>query len=361
MADRDPGSALSASDVLDGLAGAVLVVAGEALVLRYLNTAAEDLVRLSRRRALGQPLDAVAGLDPDWLERVRAHLASGTPFTAREVSVATHDATSVRLADASVTPIADASGEDRLLVELTPVDRHLRIAREEGLRSQEATNRRLLRGLAHEIRNPLAGLRGAAQLLASEVDDRALGEYTTMIVREADRLRALVDRMVGPVDPPRFEPVNVHRLTEHLAQLLRAEAGDGIAVHTDYDPSIPEMRADGDQLVQALLNLGRNALQALGEQGTITIRTATRRRFTIGTVQHRLVACIEIADDGPGVPRELQESLFQPMVSDRAEGSGLGLTVAQSLVGRHDGLIECDSEPGSTVFRILLPLEVGDD
>ena len=360
MTDNVPANPPEASEVLEGLTAAVIVVAGRALTVRYLNTAAEDLVRLSRRRTLDQPLDRIAGFDPAWVEHVRGHLGSETPFTAREIVLTSHDASVTRLVDASVGPLADDAGDPRLVIELTPVDRHLRIAREEELRTQEATSRRLLRGVAHEIRNPLAGLRGAAQLLASEVSEPALEEYTAMIVREADRLRGLVDRMVGPVNPPRFEPINVHRLTEHLAQLLRAEAGAGITVATDYDPSIPELHADADQLIQALLNLGRNALQALGAQGRITIRTGTRRRFTIGAVQHRLVACVEIADDGPGVPPELRESLFQPMVSGRAEGSGLGLTLAQSLVGRHGGLIECDSEPGSTVFRVLLPLETGD-
>ncbi len=360
----------AASELLEALAGAVLVVAGAELRVRYLNTAAEDLIRLSRRRAVGQPLASIAGFDPDWLDHVAANLEADATFTTRELALTAHDTTTTRLVDASVTPLAYEEGESAVVIELTPVDRHLRIAREEGLRTQELANRRLLRGVAHEIRNPLAGLRGAAQLLARELEDGAQREYTDVIVREADRLRGLVDRMVGPVQPPSFERVNIHRLTEHVLQLLRGEASAGVTLRTEYDPSIPDLQADEDQLIQALLNLGRNAIQAVGEQGHITLRTSTRRRFTIGQVQHRLVACIEIGDDGPGIPPDLLDNLFQPMVSGRAEGTGLGLTIAQSLVSRHGGLIECEShataEPGAsgkaaprTVFRVLLPLETG--
>jgi two-component system nitrogen regulation sensor histidine kinase GlnL len=364
----DNAAGLPAAELLETLVGAVLVVEGNELRVRYLNTAAEDLIRLSRRRALGQPLAAIAGFDADWLGHVATHLDAAVTFTAREITLRPHDTTASRQVDASVTPMTYAETGSAAVIELTPVDRHLRIAREEGLRTQELANRRLLRGVAHEIRNPLAGLRGAAQLLARELGDAAQREYTDVIVREADRLRGLVDRMVGPVQPPAFERVNIHRLTEHVLQLLRGEAGGGVSLQTDYDPSIPDLQADADQLIQALLNLGRNALQAVGDSGTVIVRTSTRRRFTIGQVQHRLVACIEIADDGPGIPADLLDSLFQPMVSGRAEGTGLGLTIAQSLVSRHGGLIECESQPTPeagagtrTVFRVLLPLETGHD
>ncbi len=370
--ETDDNAGPAAAELLEALVGAVLVVEGAELHVRYLNTAAEDLIRLSRRRALGQPLAWLAGFDSDWLNHVADNLDADATFTAREVTLTTHDATTTRQVDASVTPLAYGDAVAAAVIELTPVDRHLRIAREEGLRTQELANRRLLRGMAHEIRNPLAGLRGAAQLLARELEDTAQHEYTDVIVREADRLRGLVDRMVGPVQAPSFERVNIHRLTEHVLHLLRGEAGEGVTLRTDYDPSIPDLQADADQLIQALLNLGRNAIQAVGERGHVTLRTSTRRRFTIGHVQHRLVACIEIADDGPGIPPDLVDSLFQPMVSGRAEGTGLGLTIAQSLVSRHGGLIECESHATAettttgaaaphTVFRVLLPLETGHD
>ena len=359
MTLQAPFDAATAPDLLETLVEAVFVVAGEELRVRYVNAAAEDLAGLSRRRAVGRPLADVARFDADWLAHVAEALRANEPFTARELELTAHGGSTTHHVDASVTPWPGGDDPDSAVIELVPVDRHLLIARDEALRSQEEANRRLLRGLAHEIRNPLGGLRGAAQLLSGSLQDPSLSEYTDVIVREADRLRALVDRMVGPVQPPAFERINVHSLTEHLVRLLEGEAAPGITIRTDYDPSIPELRADADQLIQALLNLGRNALQALGERGAITVRTYTRRRFTLAGVQHRLVACIEIVDDGPGIPEALRDSLFQPLVSGRAEGSGLGLPLAQSLARRHGGLIECDSHAGSTVFRLLLPLDDG--
>lgn len=358
-APASPPRGRAPAEVAESLAEAVLVL-GEALAVHYLNAAAEDLLGTSRRRAVGAPLDALVALTPEWCGHVRDALAGGEAFTAREIPLTPANASDSVYVDATVTHL-EAAGAPAVLVEINPIDRHRRIAREEALRAQEQANRSLLRGLAHEIRNPLAGLRGAAQLLEAELTGPDLVEYTRVIVREADRLRDLVERMVGPAEAPRKAPVNVHEATEHVVRLLRAEAPAGVELVTVYDPSIPELHADRDQLVQALLNLGRNALQAVaGTGGRVELRTSTRRRLTLGQTQHRLVACIEVADDGPGVPEELRATLFQPMVSGRADGSGLGLTIAQSLIGRHGGLVECDSVPGATVFRVLLPLE-GDD
>ncbi|MDZ7748287.1 MAG: nitrogen regulation protein NR(II) [Halofilum sp. (in: g-proteobacteria)] len=353
--DDGPPAALA-----EALAEAVCVLDADGRV-QYVNAAAEELLGCSRRRILGAPLDDAVGVDPEWLRQVTAAVGSDCGFTVREVGLTPPHAESPRLVDASVTPwLPPAGGSPLAVIELVPVDRHLRIAREESLRAQEEASRRLLRGVAHEIRNPLAGLRGAAQLLERELSEPALREYTGVIVREVDRMRDLVERMVGPVGPPRRARLNLHEITEHVVQLLRAEAAPGVAIATEYDPSIPELGADRDQLVQALLNLGRNALQAVGGHGTVAVRTRTLRQYTVRHVRHRLVAVIEVADDGPGVPPELLETLFQPMVSGRAEGSGLGLTIAQSLVGRHGGLIECDSTAEGTVFRMLVPLEAPD-
>ena len=345
--------------LVEALVGAVCVLDAERIV-RYLNAAAEELLGVSRRRVVGQALERVVSVDADWLHRLGAAIAADRAFTVREVALTPPHAEAPRLVDASVTPWQPAEGPALAVVELVPVDRHLRIAREESLRAQEEASRRLLRGVAHEIRNPLAGLRGAAQLLEAELETPALREYTQVIVREVDRLRDLVERMVGPVRPPERREINIHEVTEHVVQLLRAEAGPGVRVATEYDPSIPVLRADRDQLVQALLNLARNALQAVGEHGSVTLRTHTLRQFTVRHVRHRLVAAVEVVDDGPGIPEDLRETLFQPMVSGRAEGSGLGLTIAQSLAGRHGGLIECDTGADGTVFRMLLPLD-GDD
>lgn len=342
-------------ELLEAMAVAVVVVDRDAII-RYVNASAEDLMAASRRHLVGTPLWRNARLEADWARRLEAAIAGGESLAAREASFAPATGGPRHHVDAQASPCQSSQWGPVLVLELSPLDRHLRIAREEMLAAQEQANRSLLRGLAHEIRNPLGGLRGAAQLLEAELPEPGLQEYTQVIVREADRLRELVERMMGPGQPPAKTHVNIHELTEHVVSLLRAEASAGIAITTDYDPSIPDLLADRDQLIQALLNLGGNALQALGDTGLLTVRTSTRRRVTLGGVPHRLVACVEIVDDGPGVPTELLDTLFQPMVSGRADGSGLGLTIAQSLIRRHGGLIECDSVPGATVFRLLLPL-----
>lgn len=352
-----PDSAVSPTpaELPEALAEAVIVIGADATV-RYVNAAAEDLLAASRRHLVGASLWRIAELEPDWRRRLEEALDEAQPLAAREVALTpAHGGTRCRV-DARASPWQSDELGAVMVLELTPLDRRLRIAREESLAAQEQASRSLLRGLAHEIRNPLGGLRGAAQLLEAELPDERLREYTGVIVREADRLRSLVDRMMGPAQPPAMEPVNIHEVTEHVVRLLKAQAPAGVTLATDYDPSIPDALGDRDQLVQALLNLGGNALDALAGRGRLILRTSTLRRYTIGAVFHRLAACIEVVDDGPGVPPELLDTLFQPMVSGRADGSGLGLTIAQSLVRRHGGLIECDSVPGETVFRVYLPL-----
>ena len=240
------------------------------------------------------------------------------------------------------------------------LDRHHQITREERLLTQIAYARNLVRRLGHEIKNPLGGLRGAAQLLECELPDAALREYTGVIIREADRLTALVDRMVGPRRPPRMEPVNIHEVTERVRALVNAETPASIVVERDYDPSIPELRADPELLIQAMLNIARNAVHALGEGGRIVLRTRVQRRVGIGVRQHRLMCRIEVADDGPGIPDDLVDSMFYPLVSGRDGGAGLGLSIAQSLVYEHGGIIECTSHPGETTFSILLPMDAAE-
>lgn len=343
------------TDLGELLSTAVLLLRRPDLRIDYLNAAAEELLGISRQRALGCALTAVAGFDAAWARRLEAAGEAGEALTGREVALAVRDQR--RLIDLALAPAdGEAVEEQRLVLELSAADRHQRIAREEALRAQEQANRALLRGLAHEIRNPLAGLRGAAQLLEQELGDPGLAEHTRVIAHETERLSSLVERMTGPAQPPRSEALSVHEVTERVATLLRSEAPPEVHVGTDYDPSIPALVGDRDRLIQAVLNIARNALQAVGPSGRVTLRTATQRQFTLAGVRHRLVAFIEVADDGPGIPPDQVEALFQPMVSGRAEGSGLGLTIAQKLVGQHGGLIEVDSEPGHTVFRVVLPL-----
>jgi len=238
------------------------------------------------------------------------------------------------------------------------MDRLLRIARDESRATQQQTTQQMLRGLAHEIKNPLGGLRGAAQLLARELPSEDLKEYTDVIINEADRLQKLVNRILGPNKLPKLAQVNIHELLEHVRSLLLAEAPQGIQIRRDYDPSIPELTADADQIIQALLNIIRNAIEALQGEGEILLRTRVVRKFTIGQKQHDLVARIEVIDNGPGIAADVLERIFFPMVSSRAEGTGLGLSIAQSLIQQHNGIIECESEPGQTVFSIYIPIEL---
>jgi two-component system nitrogen regulation sensor histidine kinase GlnL len=259
--------------------------------------------------------------------------------------------------DCTVTPLV-GRGSLHVLIELSTLSEQKRITREEHLVAQNESVRALLRGLAHEIRNPLGGLRGAAQLLERELDDIGLTEYTQVIVREADRLQDLLKRLLGPPTLPNFRPLNLHEVTERVYALISTQAPPGVSLVRDYDPSIPELSIDLDLLIQAVLNVTMNAVQAVAGAGRVVLRTRVHRQSTIGTRRHRLVAAIDVVDDGPGIPEPLDGTLFYPMVSGRVDGTGLGLSIAQSLVNQHAGLIEFSQNAGLTTFSILLPVEV---
>ena len=350
------GADIRATDpgLVDHLATGVLVLERGSEIAR-MNSAAQALLDTSIRTARGAALSELvaAGALFDAIDRVRA---SGDRLTERALPV-TLCTGRARVVDCTVTPLESARGETDVLVELVPLDRYQQITREERLLTQTAYARTLVRRLGHEIKNPLGGLRGAAQLLETELPNAALREYTGVIIREADRLTKLVDRMLGPPRPPRMAPVNIHEVTERVRALVNAETPASIVVERDYDPSIPHLRGDAELLIQAMLNVARNAVHAVGEGGRIVLRTRVRRRVSIGGKQHRLVCRIDVVDDGPGVAGELVENLFYPLVSGRNGGSGLGLSIAQSLVYDHGGMIECDSAPGETTFSILLPVE----
>lgn len=325
------------------------------LNINYLNPAGEMLFQLSNKKACQRKLTELITGPFDLIRHIQNAVESGRPFTRRalELEIAGQKPLSV---DCTVTPVEEA-GRKELLVELLNVDRQLRISKEENLLEQGDASRALVRSLAHEIKNPLGGIRGAAQLLQSELATEEQKEYTQVIIAEADRMRQLVDRMLGPNAVPRKQPVNIHELLERVRTLVLAETNKNIRIHRDYDPSLPDFSADPDQLIQALLNLVRNAMQALDDNGEITLKTRVLRQFTIGRTRYKLVLDLKIIDNGPGIPPELIERIFFPMITGHSEGTGLGLSIAQSLVNRHKGLIECSSKPGNTVFNILLPLE----
>ncbi|MBN8413841.1 PAS domain-containing protein [Halomonas denitrificans] len=348
-----------ASGIIEHLTTAVVLL-DEDLRPTWMNPAAEALLAVSAARVIGVPLgDWVGGEDDiaDVLARARDGLH---PYTQREARLTLGGGEPLTV-DYTVTPLA----RDSLLLELEPRDRLLRISREEALQSRQETMKVLARGLAHEVKNPLGGIRGAAQLLERDLEQTpALKEYTRIIIEEVDRLRDLVDSMLGPNRVSRREPLNIHRVLERVRALLLVEQPQ-VRIERDYDPSLPELIGDEAQLIQAVLNVARNAVQALVESDTpdpvISLRTRARRQFTLGAQRHRLVCDVSVIDNGPGIPDTLRDTLFYPMVSGRAEGSGLGLSIAQSVLHQHDGLIECESAPGHTEFRLLIPLEMSHD
>jgi len=340
--------------IVDSLNTAVLTLDAR-LCLTSINPAGEMLFATSARLALEQSFERLLLDGSDFIATLNQALSSRQAYTEREIPLRLHNTQAITI-NCVVTPLDD-SQPNSLLLEITQLDRQLRIAREENLLTQNHTVRMLLRGMAHEIKNPLGGLRGAAQLLERELDDDSLKEYTQIIISEADRLQSLLDRMLGPNTPPRKQMINIHTVLERVYALTQAEVPNTIKIRRDYDPSIPELYADSGQLIQATLNLVRNAVQAVGDSGQIIIRSRTQRQVTLGTQLHRLVIRIDIIDDGPGIPTAIDETLFYPMVTGRPEGTGLGLPIAQSLINQHNGLIEYNSLPEQTVFTIFLPLE----
>ncbi|MEJ2059826.1 MAG: nitrogen regulation protein NR(II) [Gammaproteobacteria bacterium] len=345
----------TAMTLLENLSTAVVVLDTE-INVRYLNPAAEMLLQCSNQRMQGMPFDAVFSTRPEWFDELEAARQELNPRTVKEKLMVLANLQE-HIVDFSVAPVTPPEGEACLLLEFIQQDRHLRISREEQIIAQQAATRALVRGMAHEIKNPLGGLRGAAQLLDAELDNPYLKEYTHIIIGEADRLQKLVDRLLGPNTLPQKRHLNIHEVLEHVRALVSTDLPPAIDLRDDYDPSIPDLFADRDQLVQVILNIVRNAQHALVDHGEIILRTRVLRQYTIGTTRHRLVASIEIIDNGPGIPEEIQDRLFVPMVFGRHGGTGLGLSIAQSLVNQHSGLIECRSRPGETVFTILLPLE----
>jgi two-component system nitrogen regulation sensor histidine kinase GlnL len=352
--DVSDATPFSDGRILEHLTVAVLVL-DEQLRPEFLNSAAEILLSVSRQRARRQTLRELLPGNDAFVTQIEESIAGGYPFTEREVRLRVN-LEHVTTIDCTVTPLTVPPASSRLLLEMVDLDRHVRIAEEEARLNQQRISHALLRGLAHEIKNPLGGLRGAAQLLARELPDPQLSEFTTIIIGEADRLRNLVDSMLGPSHPPQRRSVNIHEVSERVRQLLAAESPAEIRLTSDYDPSIPPLEADSDQLIQAILNVARNAVQALDGRGTIVFRTRTLRQYTLGHRRHKLVLRLDIVDNGPGIPEYLKGQIFYPLISGREQGTGLGLPIAQSLINQHGGLIECASRPGETVFTFLLPL-----
>jgi two-component system, NtrC family, nitrogen regulation sensor histidine kinase GlnL len=355
MSGETVSSELNADRILESMGTAVLVFDARYRLIT-INQAGEVMLAHSARHVSGRPLQELVVNAEVMIDQISHALSSEQVVTQRGCLLELPDAADLRV-NCTFTPITDDAGHPHVLVELRQINHHLRIEQEERLITQQQATHELLRGLAHEIKNPLGGLRGAAQLLEREISDTALQEYTHIIISEADRLQALLDRMLGPNSLPNIKAVNIHDVLEHVRELVQVEAGDRLKFQQDYDPSLPDLQADRDMLLQAVLNIVRNAAQALGNEGEIILRTRIRRNFNIGSCKHRLVARIDVIDNGPGINEDLRKQIFYPMITGRSDGTGLGLSIAQALISRHQGLIECISQPGETVFTLLLPLD----
>ena len=347
------------TELLDALVTGVFLLDLDTRV-EYLNAAAQTLMGLSPNQASGRRLaDLIRNADTllPLVDRVRK---GGEAVVQRELAWPAQGGID-RILDCAVQQIVMSDGSARLLIEIEDITQHRRLTRENALLAQMGGSRLMVRQLAHEIKNPLGGVRGAAQLLERELLDPSLREYTRVIISEADRLKNLLDSMLGPGRPPAKQLVNVHELLERVYRLLRGEAHEGISIDRDYDPSLPSLTVDPNHIIQAMLNLGRNAIQALaastGEAPRLILRTRAASNASVGAHRHRLVASIQFEDNGPGVPAEIRDTIFYPLVSGRTDGTGLGLGIAQDLVSRHGGLIEFDSAPGRTIFVISLPMD----
>ena len=358
--------------ILDSLSTSVLIVDRDRQLL-YLNVSAETLFGVSRNQVRGRPLHELLQ-DSQGLEAVIDRAAkTSRPFSRRELALQPIYGDGELIVDCTVAPYEESGAPGAVVIEISDATQHQRITRETALLTQIGGSRLMIRQLAHEIKNPLGGLRGAAQLLARQLSDPSMREYTTVIISEADRLVTLVDTLLGPGHAPRKEQINIHELLQHVGHLLAADAPAGVVVDRDYDPSLPLLFVDRNLIIQAMLNLGRNALQALASNttqpvsqngatrpGRLVLRTRALTNVNIGARRYRLVASVQFEDNGPGVPEHLRDTLFYPLVTGRADGTGLGLAVAQDLVSRHDGLIEFESRPGLTTFTILLPFHAAD-
>jgi two-component system nitrogen regulation sensor histidine kinase GlnL len=343
--------------LLENLSTSVLVLNADLRVI-FINPAAQALLELSESRSCGSQLEDLLPQHPLLPNKLEATRESA--YTNRGLGIKLASGQEITI-DCTVTPVSQPEASaPQLILELHTVDRIMRINREEGLLSSQENTRAMIRGLAHEIKNPLGGVRGAAQLLARELPDPALEEYTNIIIEESDRLRDLVDRLLGSHQKPRLTRLNIHEILEHVRTLLLAETNSDVSFVRDYDPSVPDLLGDRSQLIQATLNIVSNAVRATRDNEgprVISLRSRVLRQFTIGAQRHRLVCRIDIGDNGSGIPPELQDSIFIPMVSGHPEGSGLGLSISQSIINQHQGLIECQSNPGHTVFTLFIPLE----
>ena len=349
VASRYPG--------LEVLSTAVLLLDKHRHV-RFANSAAENLFALSMKNLVGSPIDQLLQGSDMFISTLQSALTSNASYNEHELTLTGPGQAQLNVS-CTITPVD--LDDCVVLLEFRQLDQQMRIAREERLREQHDLNRSLIRNLAHEIRNPLGGIRGAAQLLERELERKDLREYTGVIVKEADRLQSLMDRLLTPHRLPQLSPINIHEVLERVRSLMLAETQQSIRIRRDYDASLPNLTADKEQLIQAVLNIVRNAAQALQGKGEITLRTRVARQITLAKKRYRHAIQVDISDNGPGIPEAIRDRIFSPLVSGREGGSGLGLSLAQTYVSQHHGSIEFTSQPGKTCFTLMLPITAKDE
>jgi len=336
---------------LDLLSSAVILL-DERNLIRHLNPAAENLLAVSQRTWLGRSLFQLLGNSPVLASAVDSAIKNNWSYTGHNIQVTRGEQTVLHL-DCTVSPLE--TSDARLLLEFRPIDQQLKVAREEREAVQQQANRELIRNLAHEIKNPLGGIRGSAQLLERELNNPALREYTQVIISESDRLQDLMQRLLSSHRTMQPGQVNIHEILERVLRLIHAEFA-GVRVHRDYDTSLPELTGDREQLIQAILNITRNAAQAMNGKGEIVFKTRALRQVTLVKKRYPLALELQVIDNGPGIPEDIRDKIFYPLVSGREGGSGLGLTLTQSFIHQHHGSIDVESRPGRTCFHIRLPL-----
>ena len=349
--------AVAALAGLDLLATAIVIVDRQ-LAVRFANPAAENLFELSSKSLVGNMITEIFEHDAVLSAAIDYARSNNCSYTEHDLKIGAAGHTKVHLS-CTLSPVELESWVEDwegLLIEFRHIDQQIKIEREERLNDQSQANRELIRNLAHEIKNPLGGIRGAAQLLDRELERPGLHEYTQVIMKEADRLQSLMDRLLTPHRLPQPAPLNIHEVLERVRSLILAEYPRGIAIRRDYDTSLPLLKGDKEQMIQVVLNIARNAAQAMKGAGQLAFRTRVARQMTLARKRYKHALVVDITDNGPGIPIDMRERLFYPLVSGREGGSGLGLTLAQTFVTQHGGTITFDSQPGKTTFTLLLPV-----
>ncbi|MCF8177788.1 MAG: nitrogen regulation protein NR(II) [Sulfuritalea sp.] len=348
MSANEPFHAFSGLDLLSS----AVVLVDSRLVIRHVNPAAENLFAISSRQLLGHPLQRLLGEPPELAAALENALKNNWSYTGHDILINLGGEMQLHV-DCTVSPVETSKA--RLLLEVRPIDQQLKAAREEQLAQQQQANRELVRNLAHEIKNPLGGIRGSAQLLERELASEAHKEYTQVIIAEADRLQDLMQRLLSSHRSMQPALVSIHEILERVRRLIHAEYHN-VRVNRDYDTSLPDITGDREQLIQAILNIARNAAQAMQGTGEIHFRTRAARHVTLAKKHYQLALELQVIDNGPGIPAAIQDKIFYPLVSGRENGTGLGLTIAQSFIQQHGGIIEVSSRPGHTCFSLMLPL-----